>query len=173
VKFEKPQHEGGEHNPLSEIWQDGTLFHLARRWAELEDGSRLDRLAGILEQGLVAPSYDPNNRILSDINIVVEGSERPYDSVVYLHRFDSGISARYVSPGIDTICIFVDPVLPILEPSDMGYAWPILCPDEIYVPGKVDLDRITGVAVSEDMADGVQTEFGPRLTELSIPLYIF
>jgi len=160
--------------PYPEIWTEGTLFHLTSRWPQKYESSRADRLVSILELGLISPGLDPQNPIaISDINITVEGSHIPYDSVVYLHRFALPHSIYYLPRHDDTLCFFVDSEIPVWEPKDMGYAWPIICQDEVYVPNQIPRERITGLAISIGAFDIVRSEYGESIAASNIPLYTF
>jgi hypothetical protein len=71
------------------LWQAGDLFHMCTRYPRKTKAPRIDRLAGILRTGLVAPGRCKDGSVLSDLNLVVTGCGVPYDSLVFLHRFGS------------------------------------------------------------------------------------
>jgi hypothetical protein len=48
---------------------------------------KIDRLAGILKNGLVAPGCCGDGSVFSDLNLTVTGCDVPHDSLVFLHRF--------------------------------------------------------------------------------------
>jgi len=58
---------------------------------------KIDRLAGILRNGLVAPGNCQDGTVCSDLHLLVTGASVPYDSLVFLHRMGSRSS-------IYTIC---------------------------------------------------------------------
>ena len=97
------------------LWQHGDLFHMTNRYprryharrldrlAELDpnfekpasahenedarnEKPKIDRLAGILRNGLVAPGSCQDGTVCSDLHLLVTGASMPYDSLVFLHR---------------------------------------------------------------------------------------
>jgi hypothetical protein len=68
-------------------WHSGALFHVSTRYPRKPRAAGVDRLAGILRNGLLAPAYCPDGSVCSDLNLVVTGTAVPYDSLVFLHRF--------------------------------------------------------------------------------------
>lgn len=130
----------------------------------------MDRLAGVLRNGLLAPADCPDGSVCSDLNLVVTGTAVPYDSLVFLHRFGPESFIYTISePGRFTV--FVDPALPVLTPEAMGDAWVVLCQDEVYVRGRVAPGDLTGVAVHRADVDSVVGELIADFRRLGIPLY--
>ena len=96
----------------------------------------VNRLAGILRNGLLAPASCPDGSVCSDLNLVVTGTPVPYDSLVFLHRFGPDSFIYTISePG--RFSVFVNPSIPVLTPEEMGDCWVLLCQDEVYVRGRV------------------------------------
>ena len=114
----------------------------------------VDRLAGILRNGLLAPASCPDGSVCSDLNLVVTGTPVPYDSLVFLHRFGPE-SFIYTLSGPGRFSVFVDPAIPVLTPEAMGAPWVVLCQDEVYVRDRVAPENLTGVAVHHADADSV------------------
>ena len=72
---------------LKQLWQPGDLFHVFSRYPRKPNVPRIDRLAGVLRKGIVAPASCEDGSVCSDLNLVVTGASVPYDSLVFLHRF--------------------------------------------------------------------------------------
>jgi hypothetical protein len=68
-------------------WHLGALFHVSTRYPRKSHAAGVDRLTGILRNGLLAPAYCPDGSVCSDLNLVATGTAVPYDSLVFLHRF--------------------------------------------------------------------------------------
>lgn len=151
------------------LWQAGDLFHNSTRYPR-RSGPRVDRLAGILRSGIVAPAGCADGSVRSDLNIVVTGSSVPYDSLVFLHRFGP-LSYLYTMCEPGRFAVFVDPVLPVLTPEDMGSNWVILCQDEVYVRDRVPVESLVGIAVHPADAGSLISEFSNDLRRLGLPLY--
>jgi hypothetical protein len=130
----------------------------------------VDRLAGILRNGLLAPASCPDGSVRSDLNLVVTGTAVPYDSLVFLHRFGPE-SFLYTISDPGRFCVFVDPALPVLTPEAMGDNWVVLCQDEVYVRGRVAPEDLTGVAVHPADADIVLRDLIADFRRLGIALY--
>ncbi len=152
------------------LWHDGALFHVTSRYPRKPDVPRVDRLAGILRGGLVAPACCPDGSVCSDLNLSVTGTAVPYDSFVFLHRFGPK-SAIYTMCTPGRFAAFIDPALPVLTPEDMGEVWVILCQDEVYVRERVAPERLTGIAIHPADKDSVLRELAPDFRHLGIPLY--
>jgi hypothetical protein len=151
-------------------WRSGNLFHVSSRYPRRPDALRVDRLAGILRLGLIAPASCQDGSVCSDLRLVVNGTAVPYDSLVFLHRFG-------LRSGLYTLCepgrfmVFVDPAIPVLAPEDMGDPWVMLCQDEVYVRGRVPPESLTGVVVHPGDADAVMSDLIADFRRLGIPLY--
>jgi hypothetical protein len=154
------------------LWQMGSLFHNCDRYPRKRKAPRVDRLAGILRHGLLAPAACPDGTVFSDLNLVMSGLDVPYDSLVFLHRFGPP-SYLYTICEPGRFAVFVDPTLPVLTPEDMDEPWVQLCLDEVYVHERVPLERVTGIAVHPDDADGVLKEFAAEFRRLELPLYTY
>ena len=131
---------------------------------------RVDRLAGILRNGLQAPASCPDGSVCSDLNLVVTGTPVPYDSLVFLHRFGPD-SWLYTIDEPGRFSVFVDPAFPVLTPEAMGDAWAVLCQDEVYVRDRIAPEDLTGVAVHHADADSVVGAFIADFRRLGIPLF--
>ena len=152
------------------LWQPGDLFHVSTRYRREHKAPRVDRLAGILRRGLVAPAACQDGTVCSDLHVVVTGSCVPYDSLVFLHRFGSR-SHIYTLCEPGRFAVFVDSAIPVLTPEAMGPNWVLLCADEVYVPDRIALEKLTGVAVHPADAGSVMSELIAEFRRLEIPLY--
>jgi hypothetical protein len=170
----EPMTDGGPvlqpQEPRLSPWYTGCLFHAATRYPRKPKAARVDRLAGILRNGLLAPASCPDGSVCSDLNLVVTGTPVPYDSLVFLHLFGPD-SFIYTMGGPGRFFVFVDPALPVMTPEDMGDCWVMLCQDEVYVRDRVAPEHLTGVAVHPADADSVVDEFLADFRRLGIPLY--
>src|SRR5437016_1094753 len=95
------------------LWNPGDLFHVAARYPRKPGAARVDRLAGILRHGLLAPASCPDGSVRSDLHLVVTGAAVPYDSLVFLHRFGPQ-SFLYTPEEPGRFAVFVDSALPVL-----------------------------------------------------------
>ena len=156
---------------LRDLWKPGDLFHAFSRYPRRPGAKKVDRLAGVLRKGIVAPASCDDGSVSSDLNLVVTGSSVPYDSVVFLHRFgpQSGIYTIF-EPG--RVAVFVDPQTPVLTPEDMGSAWVVMSQDEVYVRDRIAVECLIGIAVHPADADSVRDEYLSDLERLGIPLYL-
>ena len=151
-------------------WHLGALFHAATRYPRKRKAARVDRLAGILRNGLLAPASCPDGSVCSDLNLVVTGTPVPYDSLVFLHRFGPE-SYIYTMSEPGRFSVFVNPAIPVMTPEAMGDCWVLLCQDEVYVRDRVAPEELTGVAVHPADADSVLADFIDDFRRLGIPLY--
>jgi hypothetical protein len=151
-------------------WHPGALFHATTRYPRKRRAAMVDRLAGILRNGLLAPASCSDGSVCSDLNLVVTGTAVPYDSLVFLHRFGPE-SYIYTMSSPGRFSVFVDPGLPVLTPEDMGASWVMLCMDEVYVRHRVAPEDLTGVAVHHADADSVVNDLMADFRRLGIPLY--
>ena len=151
-------------------WHPGALFHVSTRYPRTPHAAGVDRLAGILRKGLLAPAYCPDGSVCSDLHLVVTGTAVPYDSLVFLHRFGPQ-SFLYTLGGPGRFSVFVDPAIPVLTPEAMGAGWVVLCQDEVYVRGRIAPEDLTGVAVHHADADSVVGDLIADFQRLGIPLY--
>jgi hypothetical protein len=155
---------------LRALWKSGDLFHVSTRYPRRGNTPRVDRLAGILTRGLVAPARCRDGSVHSDLHIVMTGSHVPYDSLVFLHRFGSRSHIYTIcEPG--RFAIFVDPAIPVLTPESMGTNWVELCQDEVYVSDQIALEKLVGVAIHPADADSVMSELLAEFRCSEIPLY--
>ena len=104
---------------FTQLWQPGALFHNSWRYPRKDGVPMVDRLAGILQRGIVAPGACDDGSVFSDLNIVVSGPSASYDSLVFLRRFDER-SWLYTNSEPGRFTVFVDPTLEVLTPADMG-----------------------------------------------------
>jgi hypothetical protein len=151
------------------LWQTGALFHATRRYPRKPDAPRVDRLAGILQRGLVAPACCPDGLVRSDLNLTVTGCGVPYESLIFLHRFGP-VSFIYTICEPGRFAVFIDPALPVLTEDDMGPHWPVLCQDEVYVRHGVAAEKLTGVAVHPADADAILRDLLGEFQRLAIPM---
>jgi hypothetical protein len=157
---------------LASFWQDGALFHSASRYPRRADAKRVDRLALILRKGLIAPACCEDGSVCSDLRITVTGTDVPYDSLVFLHRFGPHSSLyTWGEPG--RFMVFVDPAVPVLTPADMGARWVILCQDEVYVRDRIAPERLIGISVHAADASAILRDLQPDFECLRIPLCTF
>lgn len=152
------------------LWHTGALFHATTRYPRKAHVPRIDRLAGILRKGLLAPGCCPDGSVCSDLHLIVTGTDVPYDSLVFLHRFGP-VSYIYTMEEPGRFVVFVDPTIPVLTPEAMGANWVELCQDEVYVRDRVAPESLTGVAVHRADADSVMRDLLADFERLGIPLY--
>jgi hypothetical protein len=162
--------ESRASNKVRALWKSGALFHVSTRYPRRPDSPKIDRLAGILRRGLLAPAECQDGSVRSDLHIVVTGPPIPYDSLVFLHRFGSR-SYIYTICEPGRFAVFVDPSLPVLTQRAMGSNWVVLCQDEVYVPKRVELEKVMGIAIHPADADSVIREFLAEFRRAEIPLY--
>lgn len=154
------------------LWEPGSLFHAASRYPRRADLPRVDRLAGILRNGLVAPACCPDGSVCSDLRLEVRGTDIPYDSLVFLHRFGPrSVLYTFAAPG--RFFVFVDPALHVLTPESMGKTWVVLCQDEVYVRDRVAPESLIAIAMHRVEADTVVSELETDLDRVGIPLFDF
>jgi hypothetical protein len=152
------------------IWRNGALFHVSTRYPRKPKKAKVDRLAGILRQGLIAPGHCQDGTVYSDLNLTVTGTAVPYDSLAFLHRFGS-LSYLYTPDDLGRFAVFIDPALPVLTPEEMGEPWVVMCQDEVYVRDRVAPEKLIGVAVHPADADSVIQDLHAELERLCIPLF--
>lgn len=157
---------------LKKLWQTGDLFHVFSRYSWKPELPRVDRLAGVLRKGLVAPASCDDGTVYSDLNLTVTGSSVPYDSLVFLHRFGPQ-SAIYTFSDPGRVAVFVAPGISVLTPEEMGRNWVTLCQDEVYVRDRVGVENLIGIAVHPADADSVMNKFLADFERLGIPLYLY
>jgi hypothetical protein len=143
---------------------------MCTRYPRKPKAPRIDRLAGILRAGLLAPGRCRDGSVLSDLNLLVTGCGVPYDSLVFQHRFGS-MSYIYTICEPGRFANFVDPALPVMTPEAMGPNWVVLCMDEVYVSEGVPLEKLTGIAIHPADADSITATLLPEFRRLEIPLY--
>jgi hypothetical protein len=148
----------------------GDLFHVSARFPRQPKAARVDRLAGILRKGLLAPAYCQDGSVCSDLHLVVTGTEVSYDNLVFLHRFGPQ-SSIYTLGEPGRFMVFVDLAIPVLTPEAMGPSWVVLCQDEVYVRDRIPPEDVVGVAVHRTDADSVMSDLIDDFRRLSIPLY--
>lgn len=154
----------------TELWHSGALFHVSTRYPRNRRLARIDRLAGILRNGLLAPGSCPDGSVRSDLHLVVTGTEFPYDRLVFLHRFGpESYIYTLVEPG--RFVVFVDPALPVLMQEAMGANWVVLCQDEVYVQDRIPPEHLLGIVVHPADAESVRRDFLADFQRLGIPLY--
>jgi hypothetical protein len=152
------------------LWQRGDLFHVTNRFPRKLQAPRIDRLAGILKSGLVAPGCCQDGSVRSDLHILMEGGPVPYDRLVFLHRFGNR-SWLYTICEPGRFAVFVDRKIPVLRPKDMGSNWPELCQDEVYVRDGIALEKLIAIAIHPEDADSIMSELLDDFRRAAIPLY--
>jgi hypothetical protein len=163
----RPKSRAGKNRPA--LYQPGALFHASHRYPRKGNAPKVDRLAGILRNGLLAPASCGDGSVCSDLNLVVTGSAVPYDSLVFLHRVGAQ-SAIYAICDPGRFMVFVDPAIPVLIPESMGENWVTLCQDEVYVRDRVPVENLIGVIVHPADADSAMNCVAD-FERLGIPLY--
>jgi hypothetical protein len=151
-------------------WHAGALFHASTRYPRNPRAARVDRLAGILRNGLLAPAYCRDGSVCSDLSLIVTGTSVPYDSLIFLHRFGPQ-SFLYTIADPGRFFVFVDPAIPVLTPEAMGADWVLLCLDEVYVRDRIAPENLTGVVVHHADADKVAADLIVDFRRLGIPLF--
>lgn len=150
-------------------WHNGALFHATSRYPRKPKARRVDRLASILRNGLLAPASGGEHSVCSDLNLVVTGMSVRYDSLVFLHCFGpQSFIYTFMEPG--RFMVFVDPAFPVLTPESMGEHWVLLCQDEVYVRDRVPVEKLISVVIHPKDADSVLPDCSEDL-RLGIPLY--
>jgi hypothetical protein len=162
--------EARARKKVRRLWQLGDLFHATYRYPRRPDAPRVDRLAGILRRGLVAPGCCEEGTVRSDLNIVATGFSVPYDSLIFLHRFEE-ISYLYTLCDPGRFTVFVDRDIPVRTPQDMGPNWVMLSQDEVYVPERIPREQLIGVAIHPADAASILRELQHEFRRLEIPLY--
>jgi hypothetical protein len=157
---------------VRKLWQMDSLFHVFSRYPRRPQARRVDRLAGILKSGLVAPGLCEDGSVFSDLNIIMKGSAIGYDKLVFLHRYDKR-SYIYTIFDPSRYVVFVDPDVGVLTQEDMGQNWCILCLDEVYVRDQVPADKIIGIAADPSVVEEVRDQFLEDFQRLAIPLYTY
>lgn len=152
------------------LWQQGDIFHNFSRYPTRSDLPRVDRLACMLEKGLVPPSLDPTRDAVSDLRIVITGSETPYDSVIFLHQMSKN-SGIYITSKPGHCTVLIDQTLRLLTKEDMGAGWPVLSPYEKYYKGIIPPEKFTGLVVHPNDASAIVKEFQRELRRLVLPVY--
>jgi hypothetical protein len=154
------------------LWHSGDLFHVSTRYPRNPRGAGVDRLAGILRNGLLAPAACQDGSVRSDLHLVVTGTAVPYDRLVFLHRFGPQ-SYIYTLNGRGRFAVFVDPAILVLTPEAMGANWAVLCQDEVYVLDRIAPEHLLGVAVHSADAESIRSDLTADFQRLGIPLYDF
>jgi hypothetical protein len=152
------------------LWHNGALFHAASRYPSKPRTRKVDRLASILSNGLLAPACGREHSVCSDLNLVMTGMSAPYDSLVFLHRYGPQ-SVIYTFMEPERFMVFVDPAFPVLTADSMGTNWIILCQDEVYVRDRVPVEKLISVVIHPEDADSVMAACSDDLRRLGIPLY--
>jgi hypothetical protein len=132
----------------------------------------VDRLAGILRNGLLAPAACRDGTVGSDLHLVVTGTAVPYDRLVFLHRFGPQ-SYIYTLDERGRFAVFVDPAILVLTPEAMGAGWVVLCQDEVYVQDRIAPEHLIRVAVHSADAESIRRDLLADFRRLGIPLYDF
>jgi hypothetical protein len=163
--------EMGARQKIRALWQVGDLFHVCTRYPR-RSGKKVDRLAGILKDGLLAPAHCRDGSVRSDLRLEVTGCSVPYNSLVFLHRFGE-LSYLYTICEPGRFAVFVDPHLPVLTQEQMGDNWVVLCMDEVYVRDGVPAEKLIGIAVHPDDAEGILRELAGEFQSAAMPLYTY
>ncbi len=159
-------------NKVRKLWQVGDLFRVFSRYPRKRGVPKVDRLAGVLRKGIVAPASCDDGTVFSDLNLEVVGSSVPYDSLIFLHRFGPK-SAIYTISDPGRVAVFIAPEISVLTPEEMGRNWAILCQDEVYVRDRIGVEDLIGVAVHPADVDSVMEKFLADFERLGIPLYLY
>jgi hypothetical protein len=171
VATQQPANEILARSRVKKLWQAGELFHNFARFSHRPEMKKVDRLALILENGLVAPASCNDGTVRSDLNINVIGAPVPYDSLVFLHRFKE-ISGLYLWSRPDHFTVLVEQSVPFLTPKDMGKHWAMLSQDEVYVRDRIAPEHLSGLVVDHADVEEVMKKFLPRLQALGMPVYL-
>lgn len=164
--------EADVRDKIKELWQLGDLFHAFYRYPQREDLPMVDRLAGILKKGVLAPASCDDGSVFSDLRLVVTGGTVPYDSLVFVHRF-AAFSGLYTISRPGRMIVLIAPSTPFLTPQEMGPNWILLCRDEVYVRDRIPVQNLIGLVVHPTDVEQVMAEFLPDLKRLAIPLYLY
>src|SRR5207248_2193925 len=118
------------------------------------------------------PAYCQDGSVCSDLHLEVTGTDVPYKSLVFLHRFGPQ-SFLYLPGEPGRFMVLVDSAIPVLTPAAMGTRWVILCQDEVYVRERIAPEHVIGVAVHRADADSVMRDLMADFQRLGVPLYDF
>jgi len=164
------QAEARARNKVRRLWQSGDLFHVSLRYPRRQGAPNIDRLAGILRNGLIAPGCCEDGSVVSDLHLLVVGCEPSYDRLIFLHRFGQP-SWLYTICERGRFAVYVDPAFPVKTPEEMGADWPELSQDEVYVQGRIGPEHFIGIAIHPADADAILSELASEFQRLAIPLY--
>jgi len=164
--------DSGVRDKIKRLWQPGDLFHAFYRYPQRADLPKVDRLAGILRKGVVAPASCDDGSVFSDLRLVVSGVPVPYDSLVFVHRFGP-LSGLYTISRPGRMIVFIAQRTPVLTPQEMGPNWVVLCRDEVYVRDRIPVENLIGMAVHPADVEQVMEQFRPDFKRLGIPLYLY
>ena len=164
--------ESPARTPSRDLWQPGALFHNFWRSPRRRGARQVDRLAGILANGIVSPAMCADGSVSTDLQIMVTGASMDYDRLVFLHRFGSQ-SYIYTTSEPGRLTLFVDPEMTVLTPKDMGTNWVILCQDEVYVRDRIAVEKIIGIVAHPADANSILAEFLLDFQRLGIPLQLY
>ncbi|MEK7096001.1 MAG: hypothetical protein AAB896_01790, partial [Patescibacteria group bacterium] len=101
----------------------------------------------------------------------VEGSDVPYDSVIFLHKYDPRVSFLYSIISPESICVFLKPDVPVLTSEHMGGGWPVVSQSEVYSLQPIPPQMIRAVIMPDAEALNIDDEIQRKLASLSIPLF--
>lgn len=132
----------------------------------------VDRLANVLEHGLIAPAHDRSESVVSDTagKLVVVNTVVPYDSVIFLHQFDPSVSRRYLWQDNESVIVILGPDTPIKTRDEMDETWPVMCEDEVYSLDPIPPSSIQTVLVPAGQLGAVHNEFSLSLETNNIRL---
>ena len=104
------------------LWHSGDLVHVSTCYPRNPRVTGVDRLAGFLRNGLLAPAACQDGSVCSDLHLVVTGTSVPYDRLVILHRFGP---QSYICTLLERgrFAVFVDPAILVLTAEAMGANW--------------------------------------------------
>ena len=134
--------------------------------------SHIDRIDNILKLGIIAPGVDSTGTVIKETPVNITGFKYPYDELVFLHFFRSGISELYLqffTPN--RVTLILDGDLKVLQPSDMEERWLTLSQSEVYAHQSVMPQRITSIILQPEIIDSVIEEQEQRLRELDITVW--
>lgn len=166
------RYEAAAREKIKPLWEMGDLFHAFYRYPQREDLPRVDRLAGILKKGLIAPAACDDGTVVSDLRLTVMGVSIPYDSLVFVHRF-ARMSGLYTMEIPGRMIVLIHPKSRYLTPQEMGPHWVMLSQSEVYVRDRLPVENLTGLVVHPADVEQVMVEFLPDLKRLAIPLYLY
>jgi len=148
---------------------DGTLFYNFNRFSMHESHKHIDRIPSILKHGIVAPAFGRAVGVIQECPIKVTGLKYPYNELVFVHLFRTGISELYLMHFDNPpVMLILDEDFEVMHPEEMGEGWITLSQSEVYVHKLIKPERIKGIVLQPEIIESVVSKHEERLRELGI-----